>query len=261
MTQLTSQNGWPAYGRGDAGYLYRFTAADRQWWAANRDVVLIATVLIARFNAEVETLDGPVLDDWSWNPDLRPIRGEGPTGEYSNHDSATAWDLNALKHPRGKRGTFSFGQEVAIREILAYLVDEHGHQVIRWGGDYKHAPVDEMHFELITDRAGAQSAARKLTVHATTPPKETDMQPGDLHELTASEAAAYNAADPSLGWTAGHKIPWSYVLLWGGPGLARLSARVAELERLFGGAQLAATGAVHQVSGVAGIASSTADRR
>jgi hypothetical protein len=87
------------------------------------------------------------------------------------------------------------------------------------------------------------------------------MQPGDLHELTASEAAAYNAADPSLGWTAGHKIPWSYVLLWGGPGLARLSARVAELERLFGGAQLAATGAVHQVSGVAGIASSTADRR
>src|SRR5215213_5395312 len=101
MAQRFSQNGWPAYATTE--HFTRFTAAGTGWWAANADLAVVFTEFIERFNAEVERIEGPVLDDWSYANRL--VRGSATV--VSNHGSATAIDLNALKHPRGVRGTFS----------------------------------------------------------------------------------------------------------------------------------------------------------
>jgi hypothetical protein len=274
MEQLTSQNGWPAYGSKDAHRLARFQAAGLDGWAANDDVAVIWTFLIVLFVARVEPIAGRVLDDWSWNPDLRPIRGQ--THGYSNHDSATAIDLNATAHPRGKRNTFTREQEKAIREILAQITDDAGREVVRWGGVYKNAPVDEMHFELIGDHTQAHQAAVKLLRpgHVTTT-EEPDMQLNDPIILTPTDAAVMNRADPGHNYQPGQRLKVEYFLTWGGPGLARLHlhlnemearvhAHLADVERRLDaleGAPKPATGTIHQVSGVASISSGATEHQ
>jgi len=80
----------------------------------------------------------------------------GSDTQVSNHASATAIDLNALKHPRGVRNTFSKGQVAAIRRILASYDG-----VIRWGGDYS-TTVDDMHFEINASKARVRAVADDL---------------------------------------------------------------------------------------------------
>lgn len=138
-----SQNGWPVHKTSDD--LISFVAAGVTWKAPNSDVVTVARYVINRFAQEVEPIAGKPLDDWSWA--YRPIRGQ--TSGFSNHASATAWDLNATKHPRGQHGTFTDHQVTVIRRILRDLgAMVSGVHVIRWGGDYVHAPIDSMHFEI-----------------------------------------------------------------------------------------------------------------
>jgi hypothetical protein len=146
-----SQNAWPAYDTTE--HFVRVTEDDFAFWAANDDVGVIFADLIKRFNETVEQIAGNVLDDWSWAD--RHVR-DSPT-VVSNHASATALDLNALKHVRGVRGTFAPIQIVAIRVILA-LYDG----VIRWGGDYKTSIVDEMHWEINANAVRTKALAAQI---------------------------------------------------------------------------------------------------
>lgn len=147
-----SQNGWVAndvnrtenllipgttrsvrLARGDAGFLLRHFAA----W----------------FDKHVESVDDGIYDDWGYAE--RPIRGASVT--LSNHASGTALDLNAPRHPIGRRGTFTAKQVAAIWHQLRTVYDG----AIRWGGDYAVRP-DEMHFEINTHPAAVAAVAARL---------------------------------------------------------------------------------------------------
>ena len=77
----------------------------------------------------------------------------GSTDSLSNHSSGTAIDLNAIKHPLGKRNTFTDKQEIIIRQIAA----KYG---CKWGGDWKRA--DEMHFEIDLNRKQVKERIKAL---------------------------------------------------------------------------------------------------
>ena len=130
----TSQNGWPALKSG-AIDLDPGSKRALQPGVLDGDVAVILNYVAGRFHEEVE----PVYIPGSWGHNYRPITNGSA---YSNHASGTAIDLNAPAHPYGASGTFSSGEQSAIRAILD---DCNG--VIRWGGDYS-GTKDEMHFEI-----------------------------------------------------------------------------------------------------------------
>ena len=148
-----SANGWPVLTKDEtavirvAGGAFRIAPACAPVFAA----------FIARYDAEVEDLSGPVLDDWSWADRL--VRGS--TTSISNHASATAVDLNATRHPRGSRGTFTDAQDRAIRRLRADF------PVLRYGGTFRTVP-DEMHWEI--DASPAEVAAFVASLN---PPEDT----------------------------------------------------------------------------------------
>jgi hypothetical protein len=111
---------------------------------------LILAAFASEFNEQIEKLEGATFDDWSYA--YRPVRGQ--TTGLSNHASGTAIDLNALKHPLGKKGTFGVPKEMALK----VLVKKYG---LRWGGSYTSRP-DEMHFEIIETPAQVKLRIKKL---------------------------------------------------------------------------------------------------
>lgn len=155
MTQRFSQNGWPAYSTTE--HYARFTAAEQGWWAANADVAVVFTEFIDRFVREVEPIDGKVLDDWSYANRL--VRGS--TSVVSNHGSATAIDLNALKHPRGVPDTFSPAEQRTMHRIRDAITDDAGRPVLRLGMDYR-TTVDDMHVEIDANATRVRQAANKI---------------------------------------------------------------------------------------------------
>lgn len=143
----TSQNGWTVFASSaELAPLPWITGRVRPG-----DVWSVFDYLCRRFDAEVERIDQAS----SWGYAYRPVRGQA--SGYSNHSSATAIDLNAPRHPLGRRGTFSLRQATAIRRILADLDG-----VVRWGGNYSGRP-DEMHFEINADAAAVRRAAQKVS--------------------------------------------------------------------------------------------------
>lgn len=135
----SSQNGWPASDepRTIGVEAYAIPGTKIKIRCAKKVAPLIIN-FCAEFNEKVEKLEGGALDDWGYS--YRAIRGQEDAGNLSNHASGTAVDLNATKHPLGKRNTFSDTQEITIRS----LAKKYG---LRWGGDYKNR-ADEMHFEI-----------------------------------------------------------------------------------------------------------------
>lgn len=113
-------------------------------------VAIIMQYIAEQFHSNVEALKWP----GNWGYAERPIRGSSTT--LSNHSSGTAIDLNAPRHPLGKRGTFSSTQVKEIRKILKACEG-----VIRWGGDYN-SRKDEMHFEINAGQAAVDRVAAKL---------------------------------------------------------------------------------------------------
>jgi hypothetical protein len=103
------------------------------------------------FDKNIENIDSGKLDDWGYAE--RPIRG---SSTVSNHASGTAMDLNATRHPMGKRNTFSNTQEAKIRTQLKRYEG-----CIRWGGDYT-SRADEMHFEINKGPSDVVRVAKKL---------------------------------------------------------------------------------------------------
>lgn len=119
----------------------------------------VLTHFAAWFHTNIEPIDRGQLDDWGYAE--RNVRGSDTV--VSNHASGTALDLNATKHPLGKRGTFTRDQAAAIR---AQLKNYDG--CIRWGGDYQNRP-DEMHFEINKPLAEVSVVARQLRTEQADP--------------------------------------------------------------------------------------------
>lgn len=113
------------------------------------DVAIIMYYLARQFHERVERLVHPGC----WGHNVRKISG---SDDWSNHASATAFDLNAPQHPQGVRNTFSAGKREVIRDILEYLEG-----VVRWGGDYTGTP-DDMHFEIDDTPAAVHRVALKI---------------------------------------------------------------------------------------------------
>lgn len=155
MTQVFSQNGWPAYA--DTERFTRLTAAGQGWWCANADVAVVFGEFITRFDAEVEEITQKTLDDWSYANRL--VRGS--TSVVSNHGSATAIDINALQHPRGVHNTFSAAKQAKVRKIKNAITDDAGVPVLRLGMDYT-TTVDDMHVEINVNAARVKQAANKI---------------------------------------------------------------------------------------------------
>ena len=149
MATATSQNGWPVIPSGTDKRLVKIPRILGR--VRKGDVATIFTDLVTYFDEHVEDVDQGE-DDWGYA--FRAIRGTS-TG-YSNHASATAVDINALRHPLGASGTFSRKQTEKIRAMLRnrYL------NKVRWGGDYR-GRKDEMHFEI----NGSAADLRKVVAH------------------------------------------------------------------------------------------------
>lgn len=143
----TSVNGWPTIGSGHDSRLAPFP------WVTGRvlagDVSEVLGHVAERFDAEVERVD--LASSWGWAD--RTVRG---SSGVSNHASATAVDLNALRHPLGVRDTFTPEQVATIRDIL-----EDVEPAVVWGGDFGDR-ADEMHFEIVGDAAGVAVVAERL---------------------------------------------------------------------------------------------------
>jgi hypothetical protein len=214
MTQH-SQNGWPVL---ISSQLTWFTAAGERFAAGNSDVAYVAAYLINRFNSEVEPIEGKTLDDWSWSS--RKVRGSATV--ISNHASATAWDLNALKHPRGVKGTFSAAKIAAVHKILSGIVDNSGHKVFRWGNDYLNATIDSMHYEINVNASQVKQARARLVKLE----EEADMKWTDKVALTAVDAKIWGKQSDGKPYKAGDLVSFGAMVRY--PTLARKTD--AELE-------------------------------
>ena len=99
-----------------------------------------------QFNTRVEKLD-PALGIYGY---ARRANVNSP-GVWSEHASATAIDLNAVRHPNGRSGTFTSKQ---VREIEKIISEVGGPSVVRWLKSY-----DEMHFEIRCSPSKLKSVA------------------------------------------------------------------------------------------------------
>jgi hypothetical protein len=154
----TSQNGWPVYD--DTENFTRVKVEGVGFWAANDDVALVLADFTQRYHDTIEKITLPVsedpgYDDWSYA--VRPVRGQ--TEGYSNHASASAWDLNSTRHPRGVKNTYSASQRAKLKKLVER--DEYqvgGESVLRDGEFYgPGATIDGMHIEI---NASAKSVAK-----------------------------------------------------------------------------------------------------
>lgn len=142
--------------------------------------------LAAEFHRKVE----PLHKGWCWGYAYRAVRG---ASKPSFHAGGLAIDLNAPRHPLGKRNTFNAKQRATCRA----LAKKYG---CRWGGDYT-GRKDEMHFEVIVPRARAVSMARALQRKSASPGKLTvDGRPGPS-TYVALQKAVGAAADGMMGPT------------------------------------------------------------
>lgn len=132
-----SQNGWPASKDPNAIKVksYAVPGTNIKLRLAARCAPLLVA-FAGDFHNLVEPIDEGSLDDWGFA--YRPIRGQ--TTGLSNHASASAIDLNATRHPLGKRNTFTSDQ----REIL----DELCKKYLLKGGYTFRKRADDMHFEI-----------------------------------------------------------------------------------------------------------------
>jgi len=143
----TSQNGWSANDRSVIGsFVIPGTAHTIS--LRKGDVATVLLDLASWIHAHIERLDTGQRDDWGYAE--RTVRGSSTT--LSNHASGTAVDLNALRHPRGRRGTWGTNATLIRSRLATY------DGVIRWGEDYRPPSLpDGMHFEI---NAGAATVKR-----------------------------------------------------------------------------------------------------
>lgn len=208
----TSQNGWPAYNTTE--YFVRGDAEGFDFWAADDDVAYIFADLVSHLAPILGGLD--LKSCWSWAD--RNVRDSDTV--VSNHASATAIDLNALAYPRGTRN-MTGAQESAVRALLKARY----RNLVRWGGDYVSALPDQMHYEILTNRAGATSLVadlRRSNVALTKADAELIVETFLEHQVELTPAAAQAMSTATTPRKAGDNVSLSYILQWGGAGLYRV---------------------------------------
>lgn len=186
---MISDNGWPGIEDRAKTRLSTVPGTDLKLRTAYSAAWVLST-FAGEFHKRVESLTGGQLDDWSYA--WRNVRGSQT--RLSCHASGTAIDLNALKHPRGVRGTFSAAQVKEIRKILAEFSDPaNGQSVLKWGADFGSASIpDEMHFQIRGDKDALRRVQLKLTALAE---EEDDVSFKDKHVLTDKDVEAYGQAE------------------------------------------------------------------
>lgn len=128
----------------------------------------VAPLLIAAcrdFHREVEEL----VPGWCWGHSPKKIEG---TSRWSEHAWGGAVDLNAPRHPMGKANTFTKGEVKALDKILGRYTYK-GRRLLRSGKDYR-GRKDDMHLEIIADRADVLAAVKLLQTPAKPKPKPTE---------------------------------------------------------------------------------------
>lgn len=151
---IRSSNGWP---------IISTRAECRDWLIPGTQIEIplrpgnagfVLTHFITNFHRTVEPLNlGAKGDDHGWAP--RPIAG---TNIPSNHWSATAIDLNSIKHPYGIRGTFTRLKKLAR---LQWMLKFKYKGMIAWGGNWR-TVTDEMHFEIVATQDEIRMLAQEL---------------------------------------------------------------------------------------------------
>lgn len=156
---MNSQNGWSASADRTAIGIVPFAVAGVGFPNGVRsgDVLTVLTYVAERFHRTVE----PLRDGWCWGYYFKSIEG---SSTLSNHASGTAIDINAPRHPMGKRGTFTASQVQNIRRILLFCEN-----TVRWGGDYSGRP-DEMHWEINASASAVARIAAKIRGTVIKPP-------------------------------------------------------------------------------------------
>ena len=146
-----SSNGWTCSAtRSQIGVKnFMIPGADRHMACATAVAPLLLG-FAAWFHTKVEPLDVGTFDDWGYA--YREIVG---FTTMSDHASGTAMDLNAVKHPQYKTGTFSDIHAAAIRLSCKKFG-------LTWGGDYKGNRVDEMHYSINLTPLQAQARIKEL---------------------------------------------------------------------------------------------------
>ncbi len=147
-----SQNGWEANNESLTAVYYP-VGPQCPLRIRSGDAATVLCYVVVQFDARVEKVVGPYLDDWGYAE--RPIRGGT---ELSNHASGTAVDLNSDKHQLGTPASASF-TPAQINTIHQILNECSG--VVRWGGDYT-GRTDPMHFEINAPEDQVAAAAAKL---------------------------------------------------------------------------------------------------
>lgn len=154
---VASYNGWPASRDPDAIGIVPFEPIpghDFPGGVKGGDVHTIFTYLVRQLNARVEPIEFyPAGDEWGY---FFKDSANSPS-LLSCHSSGTAVDYNAVRHPNGRRGTWTAVQVREIRKIL----DELG-GVVRWLYDATRTP-DEMHFEIKGSAAEVAAVARRIS--------------------------------------------------------------------------------------------------
>ena len=147
----SSYNGYPASKDPDAIKIksYPVKGTDRKLRCAESVGPLLAA-FAAEFHELIEPIDEGTFDDWGYA--YRMVRGDQT--KLSCHSSGTAIDLNATKHPLGKRGTFP-PEKVPMLRALA---KKYG---LKCGMDFR-SRADDMHFEVEVSAKKAKELITKL---------------------------------------------------------------------------------------------------
>lgn len=158
----------------------------------------IAPLLIGAATEFHRTVE-PLVTGWCWGFAYRAIIGSFVP---SKHSAGIAIDLNAPRHPLGRRGTFTSAQATRCRAIAR----KYG---LRWGGDWTRA--DEMHFELNVHRTTALQLVRALQTPPTPPP--ASLPPGTVpgHVHTMSVVSERSGTRHDIRDVQGHLNYWRTV--------------------------------------------------
>ena len=178
-------SGWVVGSSGGITYAYATSASPRQAPGVERsvngwpviqnnersklEVVRIPGVKTPLYAAPGAAKPLAAMVQW-WHNNVAPVRLLGShnarplTGSqtaWSNHASGTAVDINGCYRqgdgslPRGCSHPY---REATVPDRLKPAIRAKARELgLRWGGDYKKAPLDEMHFEVAMDPAEFRS--------------------------------------------------------------------------------------------------------
>ena len=147
-----SQNGWAASpDRKVLGIVpLKVAGVDFPGGTRGGDVHWIFVWALTRWHKEVEPLKSPGCWGWSYRPN------KNDPNSLSNHASATAVDINAPKHPNGKRGTYTTAQRAAIQRIV-----KASGGALR-SGEFYRSTVDGMHLEIVVSKTELAKQVKRL---------------------------------------------------------------------------------------------------